>query len=444
MTAKKTTALAVLLLVSVVAYILACSQATWSPDGKRIAFVSPPTDNGKGCSLIMWDGETGTTTVLLQADSPLSSPGWSPDGKMLAVVNYGVINPPQEAVAGSAVKAEVAADSAAKAETGAEAPIQLIGRLFLVNVEDGKTRLLAEAKVAIQPNSEGDACEPSPQWTEDGKMVAWVIPIARQVRVTDAKSGHLIKVVENALDPVISPSRKLMAMFTMSKGKKPAGVAIFDLEKMEQHSLITFGTPEFLLAPNEAMAWSPDSSRIILAGQPLKKAENPQPGEEQWVAGESSGLWTVAVSDGQVTAIVKDLPKEISSVNWALKGDRIAITTNPAKEGKDIGGKVGVWLLKTDGRDLRRIDSARTGDDMAFFPAFSPDGTRLCYQIGKNGISVVVYDLAAGAEKFIYNNYGDKLPGLDQAVPIEVPAESAAAVESAASATPATSAAPAK
>lgn len=439
MSAKKTTALAVLLVVAVMSYILACSQATWSPDGKRIAFVDPPFDHEDGCSLMLWDGEEGAVRLLLQVDSFLSSPGWSPDGKTLAVMNYGEVKPPKAAEASSAVNAE----SATNPEKGAESKKQIFCRLVLVDPTGGKPLVLAEEKV--MPMGKEIVWEPCPQWTVGGKMIVWAIPFTHQVRLVEANTGQLVKAIDKAIDPVLSPSRKMLAMFEMADGDKPVGVDIFDLEKMERRSLLKFETPGFRVESDEGLAWSPDSSQLLIAGRPMIKAEDSQPGAEKWVAFESSGLWTVNVIDGKPKGLTLNVPPQINSINWSAKGDRLALTTNPSKnEGKESGGDLGVWLMKSDGSDLRRIDSARGQDEMAFYPAFSSDGVRLCYQVytkTPKAVSLVVYDLVTGTAKVVYAHCCEKLPAFEEAVKNEAPAES---VVSAAPATPATSAAPAK
>jgi Tol biopolymer transport system component len=89
---------------------------------------------------------------------------------------------------------------------------------------------------------------------------------------------------------------------------------------------------------------------------------------------------------------------------------------------------------------LRRIDSDRSGKDMALLPTFSPDGSRLTYRLMQDkdqepGMTVLIYDLATGKEKSFYSEAGQKM------LPEFATAESAT---STASATPASSAAPAK
>ncbi len=419
MTAKKTTALAVLLLVSVVAYLLACSQATWSPDGKRIAFVDQYGDHE--WILSVWDTEAATLHRLLKSTTGMGPPSWSPDGKQLAVVNFTDLKTPENGDAGHAF------------------------RLYLVSPTDGTPRLLGETNGPAAKPSDKSIFEPCPQWTEGGKMIAWPIPQTSQVRLVDVESGRVVKIIDNALDPVISPSRKLMAMLEPADSKS-GYVAVMDLEKMERRTILRMPTAEFRVKATEALTWSPDSSQILIAGYPMKKAETPQNEAEQWVADETCSIWTVTVSDGKVAPLGKQLPGEVSSLDWALKGGHIAMTMKVKASQGDKGNSEhnGVWLMKADGTELRRIDPTRGEKDLAIFPTFSPDGSRLTYRLMQDkdqdpGMTVLIYDLATGKEKSFYSEAGQKM--LPEFNP---PAVSDTSAASAMSATSAASAAPAK
>ncbi|HEY6969556.1 MAG TPA: S9 family peptidase [Candidatus Angelobacter sp.] len=61
------------------------SNIAWSPDSKRIAFLSDAAKSGRQ-QLYIADVATGKSTKLTDVKGFLDSPGWSPDGKTVAVL----------------------------------------------------------------------------------------------------------------------------------------------------------------------------------------------------------------------------------------------------------------------------------------------------------------------------------------------------------------------
>ena len=77
-------------------------------------------------------------------------------------------------------------------------------------------------------------------------------------------------------------------------------------------------------------------------------------------------------------------------VNWATDGEPGIAATRIAFRRRLSDGTSQVFLIDSDGHNLRRI----TGDDgLASSPAFSPDGSRLLYQVVATTGDQAVYEL---------------------------------------------------
>ncbi|MFT6879395.1 MAG: Tol biopolymer transport system component/imidazolonepropionase-like amidohydrolase [Arcticibacterium sp.] len=58
-----------------------CSDPVWSPDGKKIAYL---TDKSGNMNLWLYDITSGKSTQVLKLDKDINYPSWSPDGKKIA------------------------------------------------------------------------------------------------------------------------------------------------------------------------------------------------------------------------------------------------------------------------------------------------------------------------------------------------------------------------
>jgi len=380
MSSKKATALAVLLVVSAVAYLLACSQATWSPDGKHLAFVSEAGGKAQ-FHLYVASTDGGKVRELWHTDALLGAPVWSPDGKTLAVVGTEVVSPTVGEEAKDLPKGK-----------GAEEAV-LAHRLHLIDVATGKQRVLVEQKFVGDPDlakaNERRILEPFPQWALDGKALLWPLVGLRQARLVDARDGKTIRTWEAVvLCPVVSPSGKLAAFYRDPEGESEMSLVVLDLEKVRPLATHSLEKEKIGFEAAGLLAWSPDSSQLAICGE-CDKAD-----------GKSHGIWILDIKSGNPRQILKGFQPMPVWIDWSPKGDRLAMGAllEDKKEGGDQG-KGGVWLLKPDGSDLKRLDQPKDPKDMAYHPTFSPDGGRVCWRVMNNtnpAVQVVVYDIAKG------------------------------------------------
>src|SRR5262249_46468886 len=92
------------------------------------------------------------------------------------------------------------------------------------------------------------------------------------------------------------------------------------------------------------------------------------------VSGEPDHLVIMNLDGGGRKTIVTAQNKEIFSLSWALKGDRIAFAYGAAFQTSERKTDVEIETIAADG-SARKTLTARAG--MNAFPAFSPDGKQL-------------------------------------------------------------------
>jgi dipeptidyl aminopeptidase/acylaminoacyl peptidase len=171
----------------------------WSPDSKKIAFLSDAASSGQR-QLYVASAAGGPARKLTAVKGFLASPSWSPDGRTIAVLF--IENAPR--AAGPLV--------AASHETGVIKDAFFEQRLALIDVTNGKLRQLSPADMYIYEYG----------WSPDGKRFAvtaapgngdnnWWIA---QLYTLDASSGAMKSIYKPKLQiasPVFSPNSESVA-----------------------------------------------------------------------------------------------------------------------------------------------------------------------------------------------------------------------------------------
>lgn len=203
--------------------------AAWSPDGKRIAYLS--NRSGRLQITVRWL-ETGDETTITNLENPVSEISWSPDGTQIAFFSRVAVKPkftvktavpPTGAQWTTGPSVVTSLRWRADGIGGAGLLPQSMAHLFLASPDGGEARQVTT----------GDFMHSGPAaWTPDGKTI--VLTTTRyeaadlklfpdDLYAIDVKTGAARRILERngaESDPVVSPDGKSLAFLGFEdKGK---------------------------------------------------------------------------------------------------------------------------------------------------------------------------------------------------------------------------------
>jgi putative membrane-bound dehydrogenase-like protein len=326
-------------------------HAAWSPDGQSILFTSTreagePGRTWNGLYRMRADG-TGVERISPSGASD-SSPAWYFWGDFIAFVSGGDlwVSKPD-----GTERRRVVENAGWPTFATNSRQIFFHSRrdgswgIWRVNVDgSGLTRL-----------SPKDVDCFTPRGVPRGSLLAVAVKRGprRQIEILDLEKRALSPVTAADADhwnPSISPDGRLVAYHKATPGKA---------SEVEPWATPP-GTKLRMLRVNGSFpAFSDDGKRLALTGP---------------------GFGSVDVMDLDGSArrtLVTGSPRTLFSVAW--KKDRIAYAHGGVFQGAE--GQVDLAIVRPDGSDLRTLPGP--GNDA--FPAFSPDGTRLVFRSGRGG-----------------------------------------------------------
>src|SRR5205809_775966 len=214
------------------------SNARWSPDGTRIAFLAD--GEPKGTQLfVRWMDAEGAVTQITRVEETPADPRWSPDGKAISfamlvpdstVWKISLPQPPQGA---KWTPAPRVVDELHYRQDRVGFMKQGFTHLFLVPAEGGTPRQLTSGHWNVGARFDGLSARVGYDWTADGKTLDFTAPDRGSINVHVTDLGGGVRDVTQGVQVVSlsSVARTLMAVGVGSDPAHPADVVRLDLRK---------------------------------------------------------------------------------------------------------------------------------------------------------------------------------------------------------------------
>jgi Tol biopolymer transport system component len=411
---------------------LASQAPTWSPDGRKIAFISGGDWDGDGhigLGLCVMDSDAGNVReIRLNINLPIgyiNNLAWSPDGTRFAFVgpdpthtNFDVYT---MSIDGSDVRKLTtdsksawtpswSPDSKYIAFSSTHDPTDLRD-IYIMNADGSNQQWLSNAppfssEPAWSPDGTRLACQADyndiwvmnsdgsnqikltndptgdynchPSWSRDGTTIAFVSNRDgnREIYIANVDgSGETRLTNDNAndWDPAWSPSLPTASNSSL----KSEGKIAFASGRDSQGGIYVMNPDgsnvQRLSHGGQDPAWAPDGTRIAFT-----------------TAGAASlGAIYVMNSDGSNVRKLINEVHGIQGIAWSRNGAKIAFASSPSQLGSPE-----IYVMDADGTNMHNITNYWASDAS---PTWSPDGTKIAFESYRGGdYDIYVLDTDGG------------------------------------------------
>ncbi|CDM64507.1 S9 family peptidase [Pyrinomonas methylaliphatogenes] len=247
-------------------FLVKGSQAQWSPDGTRIAFIAPGQPSGAQI-FVRWL-DTGDTTQITHLERSPSNIRWSPDGKKIAfnmivpATNSFTVKPPPKPNGAKWIDPPRVIDRLNYRADGAGYRPEGFMHIFIVSADGGTPRQVTD----------GDYNHGAPEWMPDSDTLVFSAvrkPDAEYLRngteiyKLSLRTGRIQQLTDRDgpdVNPTVSPDGRLIAYTGYDQTDDTYIVSKLYLMDADGNNKKVL-TPDFDRSPEE-LFWAPDGSGI--------------------------------------------------------------------------------------------------------------------------------------------------------------------------------------